>query len=167
MKATVFIFSSAFMTMLVVAIISTITMKSSYAELIRQSLDDSVEFSVYLLQNGVRDAEGNSLVGESGNVVVDNISRVVVWDNWNSTSIDDESKFDERNTAFKQDFCSYLVSNIDTRVRSLDVNIYGADFSKGLLSVEIVARFQYPSGSWDSVTTYKTIILDKTLRQQY
>ena len=70
----------------------------------------------------------------------------------------DKSKAD---IAFKQDFIMYLSSNIDSRVKTLDVDIYGADADKGLLSVEVTAYFHYPTGVVGDVTSYKTVILDK------
>lgn len=151
MKATVYVVSSSLMTMLTVAIIVTITMKSSYMELVRNSLDEAVEYSIHLLQT---DMYEESVYG-AGTLTEE--KRTIHWQNaWNDS---------EKNEEFKQDFCSYLAANVDSRVRSLDVNIYGADVLNGLLSVEVFATFQYPSGSYDTVSTYKTIILNKTVRQ--
>ena len=49
MRTALITYIGVFSTILLVAIISTITMKSSYAEVISRSLDNSIEYSVKML----------------------------------------------------------------------------------------------------------------------
>jgi hypothetical protein len=66
---------------------------------------------------------------------------------------------------FKNAFIDYLASTIDPRITDLDVNIYGADADNGVLSVEVVATFKYLDGIQSTVSCYRTVILNSTLKE--
>lgn len=137
-----------FMTVLMMGIICTLTMKSSYAETIRDSLDDSIVYSIKMLQEDRKLVE---YVDEDGTKVVIP-KREIDWDDSLGTGSVDE---------FKSDFISYLSAHIDSRVSELVVDIYGIDTNVGVLSVNVTAKFMYPSGQEDFVESYKTVILNK------
>lgn len=150
MKTTVLLYIGVMITVFVVGIISVVTMKSSYAETIRDSLDDSIVYSVMMLQQDrdllvYKDADGNESHVEK---------EEILWDE--STTEDVE--------VFKRDFVGYLVSNLDNRITDLDVKIYGVDNNVGALSVEVIAHFNYPTGQADTVSSYKTVILNKYMK---
>lgn len=148
MKTMGLLYVGSFMTILTLGIICTLTMRSSYAETIRDSLDDSIVYSVKMLQE---DRNLVEYVDADGNVR--HVPKRVI--NWNENLGDDEI------ARFKSDFISYLSANIDSRVSELEVNIYGVDTEVGALSVSVTAKFMYPSGQEDTVESYKTVILNK------
>lgn len=174
MRSVILLYSGLISTVLLVTIICSITMQSSYSESIRQNLDDSVELSVMLLQNdrNILEREGNyaefkranweDFVWEDGESWEEASSQLIGSDKDYRT--DTSLAKSEANDEFKQRFLSYLVANLDSRVEDLEINIYGADALTGLLSVEVIAQFEYPGGKLGTVSTYKTVILNKTLR---
>lgn len=149
MRTAIISYIGVFIILITIAIISIITMKSSYSELIHQSLDDSIEYSVRMLQID------RSAVRNSEKYILDEAKHNIDWDTpyQNTDTV--------KNEKFKQDFVQYLVNNIDAKINNLDINIYGADADSGILSVEVTAYFTYPGGQTDKVSSYKTMILDK------
>lgn len=125
-----------------VVILSSLTMRASYADNIQRSLEESIDYSVRLLQ-----IDANRVLDSDNDMSKDNLMGSV-------SGISGLSDF-------KQDFLGYLTKNITTRVHRIDVSIYGADEVNGLLSVEVSAYFKYPSGVEDVVTSYKTVVLNK------
>lgn len=148
MRASAILYIGVLISVLTIGIISVLTMKSSYAETIRASLDDSIVYAVSQLQI---DREGLVYIDADGNVnTVD--SHAIDWE----TDIGDDEV-----SVFKKNFVENLVAHIDNRVTELQVNIYGVDINVGALSVEVIAKYNYPMGQEDTVSSYKTIILDK------
>ena len=156
MRSVLLAYIGTIIAILLVAIISCITIKSSYMDLIEQNLDDSIMFAIKSLQTD------RNLLYSGGyyNFSVDDTSHTVSSADikrgidWNSSDLDD----------FKKDFVDYLTANIDSRVVELDVDFYGADAENGLLSVKVTGHFVYPFGVEDKVSTYKTVILDKYVK---
>ena len=141
-------------------------MKSSYAEVISRSLDNSIEYSVKMLQKD-RDSIEDKISSPS-NASPSNAERKTKVD-WNGTwEMPDPSTDIEgiktANERFKQDFVDNLLESIDSRIKSIDVDIYGADAEYGLLSVKVTAHFTYPNGRDGEVSSKKTMILDKVLK---
>lgn len=151
MRTMGLLYVGTFMVILTLGIICTLTMKSSYAETIRDSLDDSIVYSVKMLQ-----ADRDLVVFEDADGTIREVPQQTV--DWED-SIGDDSV-----AKFKTDFISYLTANLDSRVDSLEVNIYGVDTDVGALSVGVTAEFTYPSGQKDTVESYKTVILNKYVK---
>ncbi len=129
--------------MLLVVILGGLIQKSSYNEVLKDNLDDSILYSVRMLQvdrTGI-DYEGIGIQGKDIN--------------WGSDS------FTGDNAEFKQKFVAYLAKRLNTKITDLDVELYAADSDKGVLSVEVTAHFRYPTGQEDTVSTYKTVILNR------
>lgn len=146
MRSMVLIYISSLATMLGIAIISFITMKSSYMEAIENNMDDAIVYSVKMLQTD-RDLSLNS---------------------YYQSSLGFTSQMtDEELSLFKKSFIEYLASHLDERIVKLDVEIYGADDINGMLSVQLTGYFEYPFGVSDHVSTYKTVIMDKYLKTDY
>lgn len=147
MKTASLVYVGMLMTFLTLGILCILVMKSSYAETIRDNLDDSLIYSVKQFQRDRGLLEYTDADGSQQDVV----KRSVTWD---------ESDLD----GFKKDFIGYLTSNLDQRIYALDVDIYGVDMEVGALSVEVTAHFRYPSGQTDTVSSYKTVILNKFIK---
>lgn len=167
MRSALIAYIGMISTIMLVVIISTITMKSTYAEVISRSLDDSIEYSVKMLQND-RDSIEHKL-GTPSNATPSNIKprgKVDWGGTWEmpdpSTDVEGKKTADER---FKQDFVDNLLNTIDSRVTGVDIDIYGADAEFGLMSVKVTAYFTYPNGLEGKVESKKTMILDKVLKQ--
>lgn len=161
MRTAGIVYGGVIMIILVIMILSLVTMKSSYSDQISQSLDDALELAIYMCRADVENktALSNSSLGSESN-----------WVNKLYSDSDREKSIawtDESLSEFKQDFVKYLVQNLDARVYSLDVDIYGADEEYGMLSVKVTAHFYYPGVApgggqpTDEVSTYKTVILNR------
>lgn len=164
MRSTMMLYCGSLVAIITVAIICVIIMQSSYNETLQQQLDDSIELAVEMCRadrakaltdtDGV-DAEADLKFGgvqfQSGALAGESLSQL---------------------DKFKADFVKYLTAGLDYQfgvtskagVKNLDVNIYGANDKTGLLSVNVVATFVYPTGKTDRVSSYKTVILDKQLK---
>lgn len=156
MRAVLLAYVGTVITIILVAIISCITIKSSYMDLIENNLDDSIMFAVRSLQTDRSLLYESDYYDFSGSetphtVAGSNVKRGI---DWSSSSLD----------GFKKDFVDYLTANIDSRVVELDVDFYGADEKNGLLSVKVTGHFVYPFGVTGEVSTYKTVILDKYVK---
>lgn len=148
MRSSAIVYVGIMFSILTVGIICLLTMKSSYADTIRRSLDDSIVSSVEMLQ---RDRSSKIYVDING--VVSDVPKQTI--NWTTDLASSEIN------NFKKDFIAYLTAGLDSRITDLDISIYGADTNVGALSVEVVAWFNYPTGQRDSVSSYKTVILNK------
>lgn len=157
MKTYSLLYVGLIMSIIMVLTISTLTMKSSYAETIRSSLDDSIVYSVKMLQRDHDLVEYDSH-GKAIDLPKGYSTSAIVWDNWD---IDDQT---DAVAKFKNDFVKYLTGNLNARISSVDVDIYGVDVTVGALSVKVTATFEYPSGREDTVETYKTVILNKEIK---
>lgn len=151
MKSATLLYAGVMFLILEVAIICSITSKSAYADSVRQSLEDSIEFSVCMLQEGQSDKVIRNTTDEQKSELYASI-------NWQDSWKDDTTDLAE----FKKDFVECLVANLDSKVTDIEVNIYGADEKNGLLSVEVTAYFKYLSGQTGSVSCYRTMIINKT-----
>lgn len=156
MRSAILAYTGVMCSIALVVIISVITMKSSYYELVRQSLDDSLEYTVGLVQVD-RHLEAGA-TGEDG-------YRDIGWasgDSWiNTQSSEVDKKANDED--FKKKFVEYLAANIDSKVDKISIDIYGADSEYGVISVKVKAEFTYPFGKQDYVEVTKTILLDKEI----
>lgn len=153
MRTMSLLYTGTLMVVLTLGIICSLTMKSSYAETIRDSLDDSIVYSVKLLQQ-----DRDLVVFESADGTIREVPKQSI--DWSSSMGDDEV------AKFKSDFVAYMTANLDSRIDNLQVDIYGVDTSVGALSVGVVAEFTYPSGQKDTVESYKTVILNKYVKNE-
>lgn len=132
-----------------IAILANITARTSYADSIRQSLDESLERSMSMIRMDADD-------------------HFQMYVDQNSDLYDEiYGDLDSATTAglgkFKSDFVKIFVRNLNPKINSLEVNIFGADEETGLLSVEAIAEFTYLGGQTGKVDTYKTMIINKTV----
>lgn len=164
MRTVGLLYTGTLMAVLTVGIICVLTMKSSYAETIRDSLDDSIVTSVKLLQVDKKLVEYEDSSGNALSIPKQDID----WSMFNGESLPEGTEFIEGTASdeliFRADFIRYLTANLDSRISEIEVNIYGVDTEVGALSVGVVAKFQYPSGQTDTVESYKTVILNKYLK---
>lgn len=151
-----------FMTaMIMVVILSIITMKSSYYEIVRQSLDDSLEYTIGMIQVDRKlDAESE---GGGGYADIE-WSNGDSWSSLNTQTIDKDDR-DLNNEVMKKKFVEYLASNVDSKVDTLDIEIYGVDAEYGLISAKVTAEFKYPFGAKDEVSIRKTMVLNKEIKE--
>ena len=156
MRTMAILYVSILMTIMSLGIICVLTMKSSYAETIRDNLDDSIVYSVKLLQVG-RDNEW--LIDKEEGIKTTYPMQDINWSVGYSEADIKDSK-DE----FKANFIRYLTANLDSRISNVDVTFYGVDNNVGALSVKVVADFTYPSGQEGQVESYKTVILNKFVK---
>ena len=140
MRSAVLTYIGSLFCLMLVLTLSSITMKASYSESIRQNLDDAILFSVGMLQQ----------------------DRMLMYDTSNNQTIVEIGSSEE--DKFKEDFVYYLTKNLDTKVTDIEVDIYGVDTTVGALSVEVRATFDYPNGIQDTVSSYKTVILNKHVK---
>ena len=162
MKTAIIAYTGFFATVMLVAIITSVTSYSSYTELTSRKLDDAVMMSVSMLQND-REYQFDG----DGRVVKDYFQSTKVVDSNGNELYDTtvENAVERANNEFKNNFLSYMTSNLNSSdIKSLKVNFYGVDAVNGLLSVEVIADFYYPSGNVGRVSTYKTVILDKYVK---
>ena len=143
MKTAAFLYSGFISILLLSAIIISLTASSSYEDIVVTSLDSSLERAITLLQQDKKLLSYDDSLSKQASVS---------WSTWQASEADEE---------FKQDFIDYLVSGLDSKVTDLNVKFYGADSEYGLLSVEVIANFIYPTGHVGTVSSYKTMILNK------
>ena len=142
---------------LLVAIISSIISYTSYSDTVQQNLEESMEFAVQMLRD---DYEDFYTVNENFGNYMNNKGVVI------NITAKDSTTGAEKNAKLKNNFIKYLTTNLNSNVTKLDVNIYGADATNGLLSAEVTATFKYPTGNTGTVSCYRTVILDKYLKPQ-
>ena len=116
-----------------------------------------MEFAVQMLRD---DYEDFYTVNENFGNYMNNKGVVV------NITAKDSTTGAEKNAKLKNNFIKYLTTNLNSNVTNLDVNIYGADATNGLLSAEVTATFKYPTGNTGTVSCYRTVILDKYLKPQ-
>ena len=145
MKANVMAYVGLILLLLQVAIICNITAKSSYADSVRTSLDESLERTMSLLTEDAGLHMEKVLGSEASNL-------------YGTVTIDNEAQLGE----FKTNFIKIFAQNLNPKIDNLIINFYGADEEKGLLSVEIIADFTYLGGNKGTVSSYKTMIINKT-----
>lgn len=157
MRISVGIYTGFFSMILLVAIISSIISYTSYSDTVQQNLEESMEFAVQMLRD---DYEDFYTVNENFGNYMNNKGVVV------NITAKDSTTGAEKNAKLKNNFIKYLTTNLNSNVTNLDVNIYGADATNGLLSAEVTATFKYPTGNTGTVSCYRTVILDKYLKPQ-
>ena len=157
MRISVGIYTGFFSMILLVAIISSIIGYTSYSDTVQQNLEESMEFAVQMLRD---DYEDFYTVNENFGNYMNNKGVVV------NITAKDSTTGAEKNAKLKNNFIKYLTTNLNSNVTKLDVNIYGADATNGLLSAEVTATFKYPTGNSGTVSCYRTVILDKYLKPQ-
>lgn len=145
MKASILAYSGALIAFIMLLTLSTIIMKSSYIEVVEQNLNDSIEYSIYMLE---RD---RNLVRDKDNYI--NSSNEL--SSWTTEDANDE---------MKKEFVQYFSENLSANIENVNVHIYGADAEKGVLSVKITADFRYPTGKIGTIETDKTMILNREKR---
>lgn len=147
MKANVMAYIGLILLLLQVAIICNITAKSSYADSVRTSLDESLERTMSLLTEDSELHMQYVLGSESDNL-------------YGTVTIENEEQLGE----FKTKFIRIFAQSLDPKITDLTINFFGADEEKGLLSVEIIADFTYLGGNTGTVSSYKTMIINKTTK---
>ena len=157
MRISVGIYTGFFSMILLVAIISSIISYTSYSDTVQQNLEESMEFAVQMLRD---DYEDFYTVNENFGNYMNNKGVVV------NITAKDSTTGAEKNAKLENNFIKYLTTNLNSNVTNLDVNIYGADATNGLLSAEVTATFKYPTGNTGTVSCYRTVILDKYLKPQ-
>lgn len=157
MRISVGIYTGFFSMILLVAIISSIISYTSYSDTVQQNLEESMEFAVQMLRD---DYEDFYTVNKNFGNYMNNKGVVV------NITAKDSTTGAEKNAKLKNNFIKYLTTNLNSNVTKLDVNIYGADATNGLLSAEVTATFKYPTGNTGTVSCYRTVILDKYLKPQ-
>ena len=157
MRISVGIYTGFFSMILLVAIISSIISYTSYSDTVQQNLEESMEFAVQMLRD---DYEDFYTVNENFGNYMNNKGVVV------NITAKGSTTGAEKNAKLKNNFIKYLTTNLNSNVTKLDVNIYGADATNGLLSAEVTATFKYPTGNTGTVSCYRTVILDKYLKPQ-
>ena len=155
MRISVGIYTGFFTMILLVAIISSIISYTSYSDTVQQNLEESMEFAVQMLRD---DYEDFYAANDTFNKYMDNKELNI------NIAAKDSTTGAEKNAKLKNNFIKYLTTNLNSNVTKLDVNIYGADATNGLLSAEVTATFKYPSSNL--VTFFVTVILDKYLKPQ-
>lgn len=169
MRTVIFLYTSFLSTIILVAIISVIISHASYEEVIQQNLEESIEYSMKMLQRD-RVYARNGVEGEDDNTgFYGNFNKYMT-----NESLSLSLPSNTLNAEFKKAFIGYLTSNLDTRVTNLVVDFYGAEENEGLLSVEVTAEFNYPMSAVTSdgtlanvpgsVSVFKTIILEKEVK---
>ena len=151
MRISVGIYTGFFSMILLVAIISSIISYTSYSDTVQQNLEESMEFAVQMLRD---DYEDFYTVNENFGNYMNNKGVVV------NITAKDSTTGAEKNAKLKNNFIKYLTTNLNSNVTKLDVNIYGADATNGLLSAEVTATFKYPTGNTGTVSCYRTVILE-------
>ena len=157
MRISVGIYTGFFSMILLVAIISSIISYTSYSDTVQQNLEESMEFAVQMLRD---DYEDFYTVNKNFGNYMNNKGVVI------NITAKDSTTGAEKNAKLKNNFIKYLTTNLNSNVTKLDVNIYGADATNGLLSAEVTATFKYPTGNTGTVSCYRTVILDKYLKPQ-
>ena len=159
MRISVGIYTGFFSIILLVAIICSIISYSSYSDTVQQNLDESMELAVQMLRT---DAAKKADTSEG---FVEYLDGVAVGKDTDVDFISEATtKSEELDAQLKENFVKYLTANLNASVTDLEVNIYGADATNGLLSAEVIATFKYPTGNTGTVSCYKTVILDKYLK---
>ena len=147
MRSSVLMYIGLMLTILQLVILTNITAKSSYADSIRESLENSLERSINLTRQDASLHFDNVIIGTEQDDIYDSGSMSLN----NATSLGD----------FKRRFVENLNADLDPRIENLTVNIFGADEEKGLLSAEVIAEFQYIGGQTGRVSVRRTVILNK------
>ena len=152
MRTTVIGYVGFFIIMLQLLILSTLVSNTSYQDVMTQSLEDSVDLSISMLQLDFEN-KLNREINNSESISLDDVKADISWSSEASQMSD-----------IKKDFIAYMVENLDSRITDINVNIYGADSEDGLLSVEVTAKFKYFDGRPGAVTCYRTAILNNVER---
>lgn len=174
MRSFALVYVGILMSVFLVVIMCLLTTKSSYADILRSSLDDAMYYAVTMLQSDrlsltyddvyTSDGTGNMVSAQN----VESIGGISFKDAdghaWYPGSLVDDEFNTYTDEALKQDFIGYLASRLDSRVTDIEVEFYGADSKNGVISAQVIAYFEYPTGQRDKVTTYKTVILDKEVK---
>ena len=147
MKANVLMYIGLVLIVLQVSILGNLTAKSCYSDSIKQSLDEALERTMHLTR---MDAD-NQFQMAVGSDYDDALGEGTV--NLSGGSLD----------TFKTQFVNTFASELDPKINKLEVNIFGADAETGILSVEAIADFTYLGGQTGQVSTYKTMIINKTV----
>lgn len=127
-----------------IMIICVVVQQSCYSDRLQQDLDDAMELAILSLREDydLKIQDNNKGVGFNPN---------------DSNLVGDMNGLSD----FKQKFISSLANNIEMKVQKLEVKIYGADEEHGLLSVEAIVYFKYIGGGTGSVSSYKTVLLNR------
>lgn len=66
----------------------------------------------------------------------------------------------ESNEAFIADFLQVLLVQIQSD-SAIEVNVLDVDYEKGLLSVEVISKYQHPFGTEGQVAVRRTVIMEQ------
>jgi type II secretory pathway pseudopilin PulG len=160
MRISVAMYAGFFSMILLVAILSSIISYTSYSDTVQQNLEESMEFAVRMLQEDY--AEYYTQDTAFNDYLENKVGKGLTV----SFGSEDTSKTEpERTTAkLKENFVKYLTTNLNANITNLDVKIYGADATTGVLSAEVTATFKYPTGNVGTVSCDRTVIIDKYLK---
>lgn len=148
MKANVMAYIGVILIILNVAIMCNITAKSSYSDSVRQSLDESMERTMYLLQTDSNLHMDITIPSEKNGL-------------YGTVTLNNASDLGD----FKTEFIKMFSKNLSPKVTDLTINFFGADEKKGLLSVEIIAKFRYMDNQHEGIVkSYKTIIINREIK---
>jgi len=152
MRTVALVYFGGIASLYLIAVLSAIIMRSSYAEMLETGLEDAMTYSVMMCQDDrdvwISSYSGNKALGSGASI------------SWDSTWDDTEAV-----EKFKQSFVESLSESLKANIKGLDIEFYGADEEYGLLSVKATAKFQYPWLTYDEVTRTRTVILDRVFKQ--
>ena len=131
------------MLILNVLIVCNIFSKSIYKDEVQSSVDNSIELAMSLLSQDSMVRLTDTDANFSQNTMV----------NIDTSNLNDLQK----------NFINILSKNINSKITDLEVNFYAADDDAKLLSVEVIANFRYLDGHIGTVSSYKTMIVDKNI----
>lgn len=147
MKSNVIMYIGLILLILQIAIICNVTAKSSYSDMIQQSVDESLERTMHAIRLDSAEHNDNEMASEKNNL-------------YGAINMNDDAELGE----FKEEFLKLLAQNMSSKIDNITVNFFGADKENGVMSIEVIADFSYLGGSRGQVSSYKTMILDKTAK---
>ncbi len=147
MRSNVIMYIGLILTILELVVLTNITAQSSYGDSIRGSLENSLERSIYLTRTDANEHQVGTLNATESQELYGSDAIVL--------------KGDMSASDFKSRFVNHLSTDLDPHITKLDVNIYGADEDKGVLSAEVTATYKYIGGKEGRVTVRRTVILNK------
>lgn len=144
MRATMLGYILTILAIVNIALVCCLFSKSIYKDEVQNDLDNSIELSMELLQQDYEIRLKKNNINITTN---ERLNYVSGQDNLNE---------------MENDFINILTENLNGKVTSLEVNFFKADMDAKILSVEVIAKFNYLDGSEGVVSSYKTMIMDKT-----
>lgn len=139
MRSSGFVCVASFIIIIVMGILMVTTMRSSYMDSLTDKVDDGVVYAMHMLETD-RDLLDYSDFEQTLVFTEEGLSR------------------------FQKSFVQYVTNILGESSDAVHIDFYAADEIRGIISVKVTVDFTYPFGAKDSVSTYKTVILDKYLK---